>query len=471
MRRRWEGRVGTLGGLKLELRLALGSAVGALAFLVLTLSAVLALAVGAAKTGQQRFEIERAGQAHDLRFAEKLESRAEPEDAGTVAYEDFHIVADPPSPWAFVALGARDGATPLQRVRMLGLEAQIHDGELVHPDLSAAGVFDFAFVVIFLLPLTLVAILHDLRSAESESGRLDLLSSLVVVPRRFWLTRVAVRLCLALAAVLGPLLVFVLVLGAPLSVLPTVVSAVAAYGVAWALLASAVALRAGATTTGSAISLLSLWCLSVLVLPGIVGALASQAHPSGLGAEIVLAQRQKVNDAWDLPKEATFEPFFEHYPEWKDTPPVTEGFHWKWYYAFHEVGDLSVAKQVSDYQGALRAQERAVARWSVTVPAVALQRILTALAETDAVRQWSHGEAIRRFHARLRAYFYPFIFDELPITKADIRETPVFESAPSSVRQEPFAALGLSVFLALSVLLVAATSRNWGRSPSTGSAK
>lgn len=34
------------------------------------------------------------------------------------------------------------------------------------------------------------------------------------------------------------------------------------------------------------------------------------------GGEIVLTQREAVNDAWDVPREATYTPFLELYPEW-----------------------------------------------------------------------------------------------------------------------------------------------------------
>jgi len=69
--------------------------------------------------------------------------------------------------------------------------------------------------------------------------------------------------------------------------------------------------------------------------------------PVPAGAELLLEQREKVNDAWDLPKEATMDPFVASHPQWKDGVAMKESFEWKWYYAFHQVGDESV-KAVSD---------------------------------------------------------------------------------------------------------------------------
>lgn len=189
--------------------------------------------------------------------------------------------------------------------------------------------------------------------------------------------------------------------------------------------------------------------LGVLVLPGVIGALATWAYPAEQGAEITLAQRQKVNDAWDLPKETTFDAFFVHYPEWKSTPPVTTRFHYKWYYAFHEVGDRSVASEVAAYEQTLSRRERLVEISSLVVPPLALQRVLTAAGETDASRRWAHRTAVRAFHAELRGYFYPMLFDEIPFTEVALDALPRFAPAPRQPRHEPLALAGLALLTSL----------------------
>jgi len=442
-------RFGFINRLRIELRLALGSVVGGFAFVALAAASAVALWVGFEKVDAQREAIERSREAQATETGRQAETMTEPQDAGSIAYSRFHVVADPPGPWAFVALGVRDGAVPLQRIRMLGLEAQIHDGELVHPELASAGSFDFAFVVIFLLPLALVATLHDLRSGEAEAGRLSFLTAVVADSRKFWLYRACVRFLLALAATAGPLCLGAVVVGAPLGPLPGLVLTLAAYGATWTLVAMVIALRPAARSVGSAVVLLSLWCFSVLVLPGLAGVHAMNAHPTDLGAEITLAQRAAVNDAWDLPKEATFREFFRHYPEWNDTPPVTERFHWKWYFAFHEVGDRSVAGQVEAYGAAIEGRERVVKGWSFIVPALAVQRLFTAVAETDEARRRAHIASVRRFHAALRTHFYPWIFNEQTVSKSDYASLPTFESAAQEPRRELIAAAGLALLTIL----------------------
>ena len=79
------------------------------------------------------------------------------------------------------------------RVRALGLQAQLYDGEVFNPELTLPGRFDFAFVLVYLAPLFLIALLHDLLSGEREAGRLKLLLVLQKRGGAIWQRRALLR--------------------------------------------------------------------------------------------------------------------------------------------------------------------------------------------------------------------------------------------------------------------------------------
>ena len=82
----------------------------------------------------------------------------------------------------------RDVSPSIQRVRALGLEAKIYDGDTFNPELAISGRFDFAFVLVFLAPpLFVIALFHDLVSGEREAGRLRMLQALTGGGVPFWL--------------------------------------------------------------------------------------------------------------------------------------------------------------------------------------------------------------------------------------------------------------------------------------------
>ena len=162
-----------------ELRLLLRSGRNLLALILLFLLSGAAVWAGIAEIKHQRATIERveAEQIRDLAAVE--EANAGPEgDAGYNAYYAFMLTQDPPPRLAFAAIGQRDLQPYVLRVRALGLQAQLYDSETYNPELALSGVFDWAFVLIYLLPLVVIALGHDLVTGERETGRLRLLLSL-----------------------------------------------------------------------------------------------------------------------------------------------------------------------------------------------------------------------------------------------------------------------------------------------------
>ena len=155
----------------------------------LALSA-LAVAAGLAEVKQQRATIARLVQADDADRIQVLQSQ---KDWGSAAYHVFHLTYDPPSAFAFAALGQRDHAAWKHRVRLLALEGQIHERDAGNPVLALVGRFDFAVLAAFVLPLVLIALLHDLRAAERAGGRHDLLEATAGDAAALWRLRALLR--------------------------------------------------------------------------------------------------------------------------------------------------------------------------------------------------------------------------------------------------------------------------------------
>jgi len=124
----------------------------------------------------------------------------------------------------------------------------------------------------------------------------------------------------------------------------------------------------------------------------------------------LLAQREKVNDAWDLPKEATMGPFVASYPEWKGHTEMVESFEWKWYYAFHQVGDESVKSMSDALRAGIARRDQFMGRASILSPPLATQRWLSHLAGTDRNHHQKYVGCVRAFHATLRDFHYPMLF-------------------------------------------------------------
>jgi len=428
----------------IELRLILHSRLARGALFLLLLLSALSVWSGLQAIGAQHATLGRVAATHRAEVQALARQHATTSDAGTVAYATPHLTVNLPSSLAFAAVGQRDLQPFTLRVRLLGLHSQLYESEAVNPELAMAGRFDFAFMLVYLVPLFVITLMHDLVTGEREAGRLRLLASLPMNATRIWRRRAGLRYALVWLAVLVPLAVGTALAGTDAAGLGYTVLVTTLYLLFWFGLAAWVAGRARASAGSAAILLACLVSLTIIV-PTVFDAVLERTLPVVKGVELALAQRQEVHAGWDLPKAVTFEKFFRTHPEWKDTPPVTGRFHWKWYYAMHQAGDHAVAPQVAQYRASLQAREEWTARASLLLPSVSVQVLLHRLADTDLSAQLAYQARIARFHADLRRFFYPYLFDERPFGPADVARIPTFAAAPpsGSLPARPLAALML----------------------------
>ncbi|WP_446654513.1 DUF3526 domain-containing protein [Blastomonas sp.] len=399
-----------------------------MALVLLAICASAAVALGLASVARDRAAIDRmlAGQA-----TEESALAAFVEDAGSGAYYGFQPTWDAPSDLAFAALGSRDIAPAMLRVRALALEAQIYENEAANPELALPGRFDLAFVVIYLAPLVLIALLHDLWSGEREAGRYHALAAMPGANRRLWSARVLVRLGGVLAALLLPFAVGALIAGtAPLRALGFA-GLIMLVALLWTAIILIVA-RRGSRSAVHAASLAAIWFALTLVAPAGANLAINAAVPVPDGAALARENREYVHAGWDRPRDQTMRDFLKLYPQLAPGAAIPPTFHWKWYFAFQHLGDRHVAQQSQAYRDGIarRAELARAAGW--LLPPAGLAQAMTALARTDVAAQLDYQMRIRAYHQRLREFYYDYLFSEKPFGPDDLADVPRFDPAIDS---------------------------------------
>jgi ABC-2 type transport system permease protein len=410
-----------------ELRLFLRQRVALPALVLMALLASVAVFAGLVEINRQHDAIARIQpqQAKDVDAIAKWVAKEG--DAGNAAYYTFHATWDAPSTLAFAAIGQRDIAPYILRVRALGLEGQLYESENYNAELALPGRFDWAFVLTYLAPLFLIVLLHDLKSGEREAGRMALLAAMARQENALWRRRIALRLGLLLAALSIPFLAGAVISGTSITQIGAVLLMTAAYLLFWMIVAMLI-WRWQLSSVANAAALAASWLVLTLILPALAHLTINSAIPVGQGVELTLAQREAVHDGWDKPKDTTMQAFFKAYPEWKDTKPVEGGFHWKWYYAFQHVGDLAVTGKARSYRQGLEARDRWTQRAGIILPAVGVQTLIHRIAQTDLTAQLAYQDRIKAFHARLRTFYYPYVFNEVPFQEADFATSPGWDA-------------------------------------------
>lgn len=392
-------------------------------WLVLALAAaIFSVLFGLSEIASQRDTIDRLKAADQI---ERTVATEEHRDWGSAAYYTFHLTYDPPEDFAFAALGQRDSSPWKHRIRMLALEGQIHETDAANPDFALIGRFDFAFVAAMIAPLILIMLLHDLRAGERVSGRYNLLSTTSANARSLWFSRAAWRVGALAIVLLVPLWVGGLVSGTGVGKLLGASAAVLAHLLFWWSVIAWINTRAWSSTVNLT-GLIGLWLAFAVVAPAAIKAGIDAAVPVPEGGDIILTQREAVNDAWDLPKAATMTPFVERHPDLASYAEIEGKFEWKWYYAFHQVGDQTAEPLSEAYRdGRVRRDELAGLMAWLSPPAK-LERALQHMSGTDVAAALQYENQVRAFHADLRAFYYPPMFSDAPFTDAAIAERPNF---------------------------------------------
>lgn len=393
------------------------------------LASALAVWLGLGEVASQRAEIDR------LRIADRVEREIAAEgqpDWGSAAYYTFHLTWNAPSNSAFAALGTRDGIPWKHNIRMLALEGQIHESDAGNPVFSLTRRFDFAFVVSLLAPLFAILLLHDLRGREHAAGRLSLLEATARSSSVLWLLRGGLRMAGLGLALLLPLWFGGLTGGAAMVDMGLMsLLTLLHLGFWWGLCVLVNRLSLNASV--NLIALSALWAILGLILPAAMRAGVDAAVPVPDGGDIILTQREAVNDAWDLPKEATMEPFLTRHPEWTEYANVQRPFEWKWYYAFQQVGDQT-AETLSQAYREGRERRDAIAGWlALLSPPALVERRLQAIAGTDMSAALAYEQSVRDFHAALRAWHYPRLFRDEPYDVAALDSRPEFAGVDDQI--------------------------------------
>ncbi len=383
---------------------------------------------GLSEVSAQQQTIERL-KAADQSDRSKVQQKQN--DAGMLAYYSFHLTYSQPSNLGFAALGERDIFPWKHRINLLALEGQIYESDSQNAELAQAGKIDFVFVISALAPLVIILLFHDLFANERTSGRHDLLVTTAKSYFALWGVRITVRFVAVIVCLMLPFFVGAVIAGASGFEVAYVSLLCIAYLGFW----TALSVWWGKNATSAprvASSLIGLWVLFAFIIP-ILGDLAiNKSVHSPKGGDIMLTQREAVNDAWDLPKSATMQPFVKEFPEFAPYIDMSSEFEWKWYYAFQQMGDLKAAELSKAYRDATAKKYELAGFVSWVSPPLLLQRILTREANTDSIAAYKYEQQIRDYHQQLREFYYPWLFYKGDPTKAALENMPRFESTTQS---------------------------------------
>ncbi|OBU61254.1 ABC transporter permease subunit [Stenotrophomonas maltophilia] len=363
----------------------------------------------------------------------------------------------PPAAMTSVSIGQAEAYPYTADVVALGDRTQLFRNvwaDIGNPAARAAGRFDLAFVIVFLLPLVILAASYDLWARERERGIAALVLSQPVAVGRL----IAVKALARGGVVLLP--AGVILVGAAawsgaeslagLGLLSLVILAYGGFWLAVAVLIGCFARR----TTEAAIAAGAVWLLIVVMAPSLTLAAVNLAVPPP--SQMQLATDVKARLAATA-RQQTLHRRSASTAVRSSTPVIPD--HVREAYADLLATDLDLAPLIESHERAQDARHRVLDNVRLLMPAVAVQDALDRIAGSDADRALAFQDQVHAFWQARRLLHKAYLDRDAPQTLAEYEALPRFWFVePAGAGRRGLRADLAALLAATLILLIAAGS-------------
>jgi len=361
-----------------------------------------------------------------------------------------------PKPLSLISTGQSDVEIFYTKVSYLSDIFQANNVNFENPFNIAAGQFDFAFVLIFLFPLLIIALTYNILSGEREQGTLPLLMSQPVQIRYWLMAKLTFRFSFLLLAVLLSLCLAFTVF--QVDFLSTdffkLLFAIGIYTFFWFALSFYINLL-GKSSAMNTLLLLASWLLFVFLIPSMANMLATSIYPMPSRVELVNAKRQAEQDS-ERNKQAILTKFYQAHPSLvqKSEKEQTGQDFYREYVTLHEVIDEQVNKVQQSFDNQLEAQQSFANNFQYLSPAILMQNALNEIAETDSKYYKVFQKNAHAYQQNWKAFFKPKFINDEKITIKEFGQIPVYQSSISVDSNFSIQLLSLTLFSLLFTVLV-----------------
>ncbi|MCW2065526.1 UNVERIFIED_ORG: ABC-2 type transport system permease protein [Stenotrophomonas maltophilia] len=331
----------------------------------------------------------------------------------------------PPAAMAPLSIGQADAYPYTADVVALGDPTQLLKhvwADIGNPAARAAGRFDLAFVIVFLLPLVVLVATYDLWSRERERGIAALVLSQPVAVAQL----VAVKALARGVVVLLPALAIIVAVAAwsgarsaaGLFMLALTVLAYGGFWLALALLIGCITRR----TTEAAIVAGALWLLIVVMAPSMTLAAVNLIAPPPSQMRFATEVKAKLSDIVARQQR-------EHraQPVSPRSPPAVIPDTVRQAYTDRVTADRELAPLMASQAQAEAARRRVLDRMRLLLPSVVAQDALDRIAGSDADRALAFQQQVQAFWQARRLLHQTYLDRDAPQTLDEYEALPRFQ--------------------------------------------
>lgn len=197
--------------------------------------------------------------------------------------------------------------------------------EIANPERIQSGNLDFAFAILFLLPLLLLILLYNIKGQEAEQGFLPLVF-VQTGSKNWWMISRTVFYAIIILLVLFSLMVY----GAVLINISMTSHAfwsiffwTSLYLLFWLIIYFLI-LKYGKNTISNTLQMIGVWLLFSFIVPAAIQQWISIEKPTNLMIDIIDTKRDKTDEIYEQSSELTNQQLFSLYPNLKQTKAAND---------------------------------------------------------------------------------------------------------------------------------------------------
>lgn len=349
-----------------------------------------------------------------------------PNRPNTFGYTYPRVATMPPSDMAAIATGQSDIYAHIIQTNLYSETFEANYTSISNPVQLMFGNFDLSFVLIYLLPLIVIAFTYNILSEEREHGILHVIASQPLALQQWLLRKALIRYVLFSGLLVLILIVSLSVAGlnpiANIGQVITFFTLLLGYVLFWFVLAFLVNLR-GNSSANNAIWLISAWVFLILLIPSVVNLAANSLYPAPSRANLINEYRIVKVEA-EKKADETLQGYLRDHPELAGFEGGSQG--WMKFFATQDLIKREVEPVMTGFEQEVKERQDWVEGLRFISPSLLLQSSFNEIAGTSTRHYKSFRDQEKAFTQTWKDYFIPKTFRGEMFTKAMVSELPKF---------------------------------------------
>ncbi|QTE21994.1 DUF3526 domain-containing protein [Polaribacter cellanae] len=355
-----------------------------------------------------------------------------PNNPMNFAMENSRVAALYPNSFTFISVGQSDLFAHFVQPKIFGDNFAQNYSELSSPVQLLFGSFDLAFVIIYILPLLIIAFSYHILSEEKEYGSLKLLASQPISIFNWLLQKVGFRFFWLTLITLFVLSITFIVNGfdfsTNLSGFLSLLLLVTSYILFWFVIALLVNIYIG-NSAKNAVSLLGIWVFIILLLPATISQLSNVFYPIPSRAKL-LTEARKIKDEAEKKQDKILDNFLRDHPEYASKDGQTNYTFWHKYIASKKLVDEELSPLLESYNNQLQEQQKWIGNWQYVSPTIIMQQSFNNFAGTSTAHYQNYRTQVIEFSNTWKDFFIPLVYNNKNFKSSTYKDLPKFNYKP-----------------------------------------